>query len=385
MTALLAAYGLDAIAEGARRALRVLVGAALAGAGLLALAPALPALLPSGTAWFLEHFFPQTLAQATRARLLDHMLQSAAQAGLIALALFVVAGLAAIGRLGGGKAAAAAAALLAVDLLRAGAGLNPMVDARFFEVAPEMTKLMHAARPVRLHTCDPFRSQAYWSARAARPRSHETFTFLAMRDSLTPHFNVGAHVATALGEDLTGLVPLGRTPGPLSCRQLDTMIPRLREAAVTHVASLDPLDSPQLMPLATYSAPTLAPAGVHVYSLRDPQPRFSVEGAEGSVRLQRERSDELALEVTSSAPARLLVRDGFGSGWRGTLDGRPAAIAEHEGRHRTVELPAGRHQVEMRYRPPGWSASLALAAAAAAAIAWLVFSRRLPKEAVRTA
>jgi hypothetical protein len=376
VVALLAACALDALADGQRRTLRVLLVAALTAASLLCLAPALPVLAPRGTAWFLAHFFPQALGPAARALRLDHMLADAAGGGLMTLALAAVAGLAAIGRLGGAGAAGAAAAIVAADLLRAGAGINPMADPSFFRVAPEVARLMAEAKPVRLHACDPMRSRAYWTARARRPTSHEVFTFVAMRDSLIPHYNVGAHVATALGEDTTGLVPLGRTLQGRSCRQLDALVPRLRDAAVTHLTSLDPLDSPDLAPLATYSSPALAPAVVHVYALRDPRPRFALLGSSGSVVPLDESTDTLAIDVDADAPASVLVRDGYGAGWRATLDGQPVAISEHEGRHRRVAVPAGPHRLQLRYRPPGWSASLWTCAAGAVLLAWLVLAGR---------
>ena len=376
VVALLAACGLDALEAGERRARRVLLVAALAAACVLCLAPALPALVPRGTTWFVAHFFPTAMAPAARAVRLEHMLADAASGGLIALALAAVTGLAAIGRLGGTGAAGAMAAIVVADLLRAGAGINPMADASFFRVAPEMTRLTAEAKPVRLHACDPMRSRAYWSARAQRPRSHEIFTFVAMRDGLIPHYNVGPHVATALGEDLTGLVPLGRTLEGLSCRNLDALVPRLREAAVTHVTSLDPLDSLDLVPVAAFTSPALAPAAVHVYTLRDPLPRFALLGSAGSVVPVIEGTDTLALEVTAEAPASVLVRDGYGPGWRARLDGRPVPIVEHERRHRRLDVPAGTHRLEMRYRPPGWSRSLGVCAAAAVVLAWLALGRR---------
>ncbi len=377
VVALLAAFGLDALAEGQRRARRVLIAAALGAAGLLTIAPALPMLVPRGTAWFLAHFFPPALSPAGRAARLDHMLGDAAVGGLLALAVGAVAAVAATGRASGSRCAAAAAGLVAADLLRAGAGLNPMVDASFFRVAPEVLRIMEAARPVRLHACDPMRSRAYWSARGQRPASHEVLTFAAMRDSLVPHYNVGAHVATALGEDTTGLVPLGRTLRGLSCQKLDALLPRLREGAVTHVASLDPLESAELVPVAAHTSPAIAPAAVHVYALRDPLPRLSLLGSTGTVVPIEERTDALTLSVESTVDSELLVRDGYGAGWRATLDGRPVAIAEHEGRHRRVSVPAGTHRLEMRYRPPGFSASLVVSALAAGAVVWLA-RRRSP-------
>ena len=206
---------------------RVLIVCGLAGGALLTLAPALPALWPRGTAWFLAHFFPTALSATSAASALDHVLRDAAMGGGLLLGVTLLAALAWSARLAGSRAALGAAAVVAADLLRTGAGLNPMVDVRLFQTAPEMARLMDTLKPVRLHSCDPFQSKAYWEGRAARPNRHVVFTFLVMRDSIFPHFNVRERIATALGEDLTGLVPLGRTANGQSCARFDEMAERL--------------------------------------------------------------------------------------------------------------------------------------------------------------
>jgi hypothetical protein len=372
--ALLAACGLDALVRQERRAVHVLVAAALLGAGVLALAPAVPALMPEGTAWFVTHFFPPGIPPPRAVLLLDHMLVDAAVGGALVLGLAVLGALVALGRLAGRPAAAAAAALVAADLLRAGAGLNAMVDRRFFETAPEVRRLVAEIRPVRLHACKPVATRAYWTGRAARPRQHEVFSFAVMRDSLVPHYNVGLHVATALGEDLTGLVPLERAPGTLGCGAIGALVPRLREAAVTHVASLDPLESPDLVPVAAPSPADIAPARVHFYALRDPLPRVSARAADGSpraVRVASERSDEVRLALEPGPAAKVVLRDGYAVGWHASVDGAPAAIAAEDGRHRAVAVGADARAVRLWYRPPGLAAALWAAGLAAAAVAFL--------------
>jgi hypothetical protein len=368
VVALLAAYGLDALCRTEARALRALIACGLGAGGLLTLAPALPALWPSGTAWFLAHFFPTSFRATSTAAALDHILGDAAVGGGLLLGVTLLAALAWTARLAGSRAALGAAAVIAADLLRTGAGLNPMIDVRLFRIAPEMRRLVDTLQPVRLHTCDPFKSTAYWTGRAVRPNRHVVFTFLVMRDSLFPHFSMHERVATALGEDLTGLVPLGRTASGLSCAAFDDMADRLREAAVTHVSSLEPLTSAHLQPVASFTSPAIDPAIVHVYALRDPLPRIALLGAAGSVRVLAERSDTLALEVTAAADAEVLVRDGYGSGWSATLGGRPVRILEHERRHRRVAVPAGTHRLEMRYRPPGLTFGLIVFFLSAAAL-----------------
>ena len=78
----------------------------------------------------------------------------------------------------------AVVALLAADLLRAGAGLNPATSADFFAPSPEVARHHDAWRAAgRIFTCDPASSRAY--ARGARPSrsDHERWTFAVLRDT----------------------------------------------------------------------------------------------------------------------------------------------------------------------------------------------------------
>ncbi|HEY3078300.1 MAG TPA: oligosaccharide flippase family protein [Chloroflexota bacterium] len=159
--------------------------------------------------------------------------------------------------------------------------------------------------------------------------------------------------------------------------------PFLRLLNVRYVLSARPLDSPELEP---------AQAGaMHVYRLRDPMPRaFLVglarhagnddealallrapgfdprrevvltgappspesEGAvAGSVTWLERRSDRLRLDVEADRPAYLVVADFHFPGWLASVDGAdvPILLANHA--FRAVAVPAGRHAVELRYRP----------------------------------
>jgi hypothetical protein len=61
----------------------------------------------------------------------------------------------------------------------------------------------------------------------------------------------------------------------------------------------------------------------------------------------------LALEVTTAAPALLVVTDSYDPGWRAWIDGTPAPIYPANVAFRGVFVPAGTHTVEMTYSPPG--------------------------------
>ena len=393
--ALLAAIGLNALSRG--RGWRTLLGCAATLALPLLLAPALPAFVPRHTGWFVSHFFPPAVAEPLRTQYFAEILDDAARGGALALAGVAVAALVLGRRLGAPLASSLVAAIAVTDLLRAGGGLNPMMAPAILRTSPVVTAGLHELPVQRIFTCPPERSPAYWQARGLRPNDHEALTLAAWADTLTPHFNRPAHVQAALSEDLTSLVPLSRLlPRGVGCGTLDTLVPRLRGAGVSHVLSLDPLEGRGLTPAADIAPPRLAPLHVYVYAVENPTPLAFVAarvhrgtappgavpsregvwidgapedafGATGTALALRADPDHLAYAVEATRPTALVVLDGFDPGWRTTVDGAAAPMLV-AGRHRAVWVPAGRSTVEMRYRPRGLVPGLALWAAATLAV-----------------
>ena len=89
-------------------------------------------------------------------------------------------------------------ALLAADLLRTGAGLNPMVTAAFFRPSPELEGRLASLREGRVFSCPIERARAYPAAAARRRTEHEAWSFALLLETLTPAFNVPLGVPTAL-------------------------------------------------------------------------------------------------------------------------------------------------------------------------------------------
>jgi hypothetical protein len=235
-----------------------------------------------------------------------------------------------------------------------------MVTASFFRPSPELEARLETFQGGRVFTCSLDESPAYLAARRARATDHEAWSFALLLETLTPAFNVPLRVPTALSPDLTMLVPGDRvlSPAEASCRDLDAILPRLREAAVHSVLSVDPLVHPGLEPDGLITPRRIAPLAVHVYRLRDPLPRFETLGAPGQVDA-RSGANQVSLVVEARAPADLLLRDGWAPGWTARLDGVPVALRA-PGRHRSVAVPAGRSRVDLSYRPPGLVAALAV-------------------------
>ncbi len=60
----------------------------------------------------------------------------------------------------------------------------------------------------------------------------------------------------------------------------------------------------------------------------------------------------LRLEATSTAPSVLLLNDKHSPNWRVTVDGQPATLLRCNYLMRGVQVPAGKHAIELRYAPP---------------------------------
>jgi hypothetical protein len=87
--------------------------------------------------------------------------------------------------------------------------------------------------------------------------------------------------------------------------------------------------------------------------------------------------NSLTVDLWSQREALLVVTDAWYPGWRATVNGRAAPIAEVNGFQRGIRVPAGNSSVVMRYEP--WTIRVGIIvslAALIAVIAWLYSTRR---------
>jgi uncharacterized membrane protein YfhO len=93
----------------------------------------------------------------------------------------------------------------------------------------------------------------------------------------------------------------------------------------------------------------------------------------GRSRPTAARAGQERFDVETNASAYLVVRGSYARGWRARVDGVPAPVLRANGKHRAVAVPAGKHEVVMRYEPPGlWiGIGLTVLAALASAAAWV--------------
>ncbi len=101
----------------------------------------------------------------------------------------------------------------------------------------------------------------------------------------------------------------------------------------------------------------------------------AVERRADTVTVQRWAPDESLLTVRASHDGLLLVRQSWVPGWSATVGGVPAPVLPAAGVFFVVPVPAGTHEVHLRYRTPGlvlgtgiaalWTAAVVLVAATA--------------------
>ncbi len=381
--ALLAAHGLSALARAREgRAWKACAALASGGGMLVATLPALALSWPPLARQLLGGFFPPEYPWALRWERARFVAADAGAGGGLALVAGVIAAVVLAGRLRAEPATLALAALAAVDLLRAGAGLNPMVSPAFYRLSEGTAQLAREVQREggRVFTFDPIYSEAYSRGRTARAENHEAWTFTVLRETFTPDFNVPERIPTAYSVDRTMLVPVERVldPAEAGARSFPALVDRLRAAGVAHVVSLDPLEHPDLEPRLISSPPRMEPLVVYVYRLRGARPLLSLEsdGAGPGAGAGR-------LEVIAQAPGRfdlvvrpdrrslLTLREAFAPGWRASLDDGEAAVVRTEGRYLGIEVGPGEHRVHLRYRPPSWAVSLGASVFTGLVVLWL--------------
>jgi len=310
------------------------------------------------------------------------------------------------GALAGKRLVPLLSALVVFDLARAGAGMNPQVSPSFFAPLPELLAQHLDATGGRVFSYGLDHSPAFRRLLAAGSPRLSLASFFVNRQVLAPYNNILDGAPATEATDLTSFVPRARELGPADYdpSAVGSLVPWLRNAQVSRVLSLDPLDHPDLQLLGEIPVvPRLA--AVRVYALARPVSRayfacraLRVSGRDESLArpysadfdLGRDLSLELegranclagratpirrdpgqeVYETEADGEGYLVVRSSFARGWTALVDGSPVTVLRANGKHQAVAVPGGRHQVALRYEPPGLKIGLALSA-----FSWLAFS-----------
>lgn len=101
----------------------------------------------------------------------------------------------------------------------------------------------------------------------------------------------------------------------------------------------------------------------------------------GEVAIVGYRPTEIRLSVDAPSDGWVVLLDTYFPGWQASVDGRPVQVQQADFAFRAVEVPAGRHQIEFRYRPLSFQVGAFLSGGAA--LACLIILRRDQRERVR--
>ena len=74
-------------------------------------------------------------------------------------------------------------------------------------------------------------------------------------------------------------------------------------------------------------------------------------GGEGSARVTDYSAGSIKIHTTASADAWLVLSDTFYPGWLASVDGQPSTVLRGDVLFRVVAVPAGEHEVELRFEP----------------------------------
>lgn len=322
------------------------------------------------------------------------------------------------GRLAPGLAAAVVVTLAVADLARAGSGLNRQVHPSFFDPLPEMSALpLRDPAGGRVFSYGLDHSPVFRDFLGRGGRELTLAGFFLHRQLLGPYTNMLDGLEAAEASDLTAFAPRARELGPslYDPGAIDRLVPWLRNAAVTRVLSLDPLSHPDLVPLGTV-APGPPGLAIRLYGLERAWPRAQVacrvieepdperamrrpyapgfdperdvvlasapagRCSRGRVARRGGNASEERFEVEADGDSYLVSRASFARGWVARVDGEDAPVLRANGKHRAVPVPAGRHEVVLRYEPPWLGLGFALNALAllASAAGWVVTGRPAP-------
>lgn len=299
-------------------------------------------------------------------------------------------------------------ALLAADLLSAGAPVNPMAPRALFSPPPLAAevrarlaggKLYRARDPLTLSAPGP---ELFWLARRNLEKLQE-YTAAGYGIPLVHNVDfdglIGRRIAAlgravdasawperskllaASGATLVLTAERPRVPGmtPLVEAPLDpagTLTLYRNEGAPPSVALLSrwtPVASPREALRAVLREDFDARREVAL----EGGPAGGGSGAAGSVLSLSQRDPaEMLVRVRAAGAAVLFVATPHERGWLATVDGAPRPILTANGAFQAVFVEAGDHEVRLRYRPPGLTAGLVLTGlSVAVALAWLALGK----------
>ena len=320
------------------------------------------------------------------------------------------------------NAAWAVAILTATDLVIAGSRVNRTTSREFYRYRPSLLDATNSEDLSRLFVRSypetrPLEGleNPYKIAWYPRGLSLDAGRALGARLALMPPVSAVFGLFASYEPDLLGLYPRYLTDISRWVKQAEgtpAYVRLLELGAVGRVAALEgrgledlalekELKTPLVLPLRLWKVRAPMPRTFVVGDakvaddelarsiLEDPafDPRREVVLADGTARrappdfagtsrVVEFRADQVALEATATAPGFVVLVDTFDPGWKASVDGGAAPVYRANGAFRAVSVPAGRHLIEMRYRPARVAVGLLVSALTGLAGLAIVLGRR---------
>jgi hypothetical protein len=114
--------------------------------------------------------------------------------------------------------------------------------------------------------------------------------------------------------------------------------------------------------------------------LQPPLPGEPGEGAGPQARIEAFEAERIVVRTESGAPGVLVLAEPWYPGWEATVDGRPTACVPANAWMRAVPVPAGFHEVVLRFRSRRLGPGVALSVAALLVLAAWAWRDRRPRE-----
>jgi hypothetical protein len=340
------------------------------------------------------------------------------QAVLAVAAALVVFAAARVPRRTARLAPAVLAALAAFDLATAGRAVNSLAPRELLDRMPEAARRLVPTRDdLRVLAVDDSMAWLNDHFVVGLHGWREEWTFaLGLQDRLAPPMGARWGLRGSYDANFTGLGDPERTLASatlLHVQDAPFAVRLLQVGNVGHVVTVQHRFAP--LP-AVAELPSVYDRPVRVLSVPDPLPPAFVVGGvhastdpeetlrllvspdfdprreavlaaaavrpvpagfQGAASLTTRDADRLVVETDATHDAVLVVVEAYADGWRATVDGAPAPVFRANGLFRGVEVPAGRHTVELAYRPKAVTWGLALGALGLVTAAALA-ARRTP-------
>lgn len=286
----------------------------------------------------------------------------------------------------------AVVAVVGIDLLVAGWGLNPGIELDFYrQPSDRASEVWRWIGGGRLYLPQEDERQLKYERFLRFDTFHLEEDWRNLRHVMLPNLNLLDEIRSANNFD--PMVPgrfasyiglLENSSGELHEKLLNRMavsgvevVDSSTALGIRFIQRDNPLERVRWTPCAEMVAdegqiwerladPNLDPARMALIEMAQD---FShcVPDAQGEVHLLAETANRLDVRVEASTAGWLVIADTWYPGWEARLDGEPVKVFPADGVFRAVQVPAGGHRVELVYQPASFRIGVLLSL-----LAWII-------------